>query len=268
VLSTIAFSAVYPVGRKYQPKFAFDIGRWIIGNSQSYFSFKVEFESYEEVNDAGPSIFVLEPHGVFPVTLFWGSLNLLPKQKILCCLSSSIFLVPMAKHILTWAGAISADKSSIIKHLKQDYSVTICPGGVQEVRYLGNKNECVMYLKSRVGVVKLALEQGVPMIPVVTFGLQNTYDFWVPEHPIMGTIGSYLGFYPMIFFGVFGIPFGQAKPCHLNIIIGTPIKVPRLQNPSTSDIEKYQKLLLSAIEELYNSNKKKSGMEHIKLRIV
>ena len=51
-------------------------------NVSPYFSFKLEFEDYEAVDNCGPSIFVLEPHGVLPISLFWGTLTVMKKQQV------------------------------------------------------------------------------------------------------------------------------------------------------------------------------------------
>ncbi|CAM9421688.1 unnamed protein product, partial [Ectocarpus fasciculatus] len=244
------------------------LGTWIVKNSCTYFGFRVEFEDMEAVKAAGPSVFIVEPHSVFPVTLFWGTLDVLPNHTILCCGSSALFYVPMAKHILTWAGLVSADKKTMVKYLQDGYSLNVCPGGVQEVRYLANRNECVMYLRARTGIVRLALEQGVCMIPSISFGLHNAYDYYVIDNDFVNNLGRKLGFFPMVFFGLFGIPFGQAKPCPLTVVVGKPLKMPHIAKPSAEEIKKYQTVFLDAIEKLYEDHKDQNGMSDIKLRII
>lgn len=268
IAAVFTLSMIYTTNRAYQPKIAFKLGTWIVKNCCSYFSFKIEFEDIDAVKKAGPSIFVVEPHSVFPITLFWGTLDVLPMHKMLCCLSSTIFLLPMAKHILTWAGAVSADKKTIVQYLKEGFSLNICPGGVQEVRYLANKDECVMFLKARTGIIRLALEQGVPLIPSVTFGLHKAYDYYVFDNDFANALGRKFGFFPMIFFGLFGIPYGQAKPCPLTVVVGKPISIPHVAQPTAADIAKYQDIFLEAVKDLYEANSAENGMGHISLRII
>lgn len=266
--AVVILSAVCTSNRSYQPAVAFRLGAWIVKNSCTYFGFKVEFEDIDAVKKAGPSLFVLEPHGVFPVSIFWGTLGILPTHKILFCASNALFYVPMAKHILTWTGMISADKKTIVKYLNEGYSINICPGGVQEVRYLANKDECVMFLKARTGIIRLALEQGVCLIPSITFGLHRAYDYHVFNSNIINAIARKIGFFPMIFLGLYGIPFGQAKPCPLTVVVGKPLKVPKIVAPTADDVLKYQNIFLSALEAIYESNKEDNDMGHIRLRIV
>jgi hypothetical protein len=264
----VLLSALYPADREYQPNIAFTFGTWVMKNSIPYYSFKMEFEDFDAVEKAGPSLFAIEPHGVFPISMFWGSLDILPHHKLLCCLSSTMFKLPMTKHVLCWTGAVSVDKKVIEKSLKQGFSLNICPGGVQEVQYLGNKDELVLFLKSRLGITKIAMQQGVCLIPSITFGLQNTYDFWMFSNKYIVQFGRQLGFFPMVFFGVGGIPFSQSKPCPLAVVVGKPLKFPKIDNPTVEDIQKCHDLFLSAMEKLYENNKDRYGMSNVKLRII
>ena len=161
----VFLSALWPVKREYQMAWMLQLGQKIVKLSCSYFSYKLEFENFKAIEESGPCIFLLEPHGVLPVSIFWGSLDVLPHHQVLCCLSDAIFAIPLMKHVLTWCGAVSADKITMLKSLKDGYSLNICPGGVQEVQFLGSSNnECVMFLKSRTGLIKLAKQEGVSVV--------------------------------------------------------------------------------------------------------
>jgi len=81
-------------------------------------------------------------------------------------------------------------------------------------------------------------------------------------------LGRKLGFLPMIFFGLYGIPLGPPKPVPLTVVVGKPIEVPKTDNPSNEEIEKYHFLLIKAVEKLYDDNKALYGCENIPLRIL
>jgi hypothetical protein len=216
----------------------------------------------------GPGIFVIEPHGIFPITMFWGSLDLLKVRKSICCLSSTMFTIPLMKHFLSWAGSTSIDRENIESHLKQGYNVSLCAGGLQEIQYWGNEKECVLFLNSRFGITKVALQNGVPIIPTFTFGLRKTYDQYIPTNQFIVWVGRKIGFFPMIFLGLGGIPYGQAKPCPLSLVLGTPIIVPKIEKPTHEDIVKYHSLFLTSMRKLYEDNQEAHGMSGIPLRIV
>mmetsp|Transcript_6134 Transcript_6134/g.10030 ORF Transcript_6134/g.10030 Transcript_6134/m.10030 type:complete len:329 (+) Transcript_6134:146-1132(+) len=265
----ILVSTFYTVDRDYQPAMCFKIGDWIMGHAVDYFSFKIEFEDMKAVEEAGPSIFAVEPHGVLPISIFWGTVPVLKQHKLLACMSSSIFLMPMMKHFLTWCGATSVDKMVMKKYLKRGFSLNLCPGGVQEIQYLSNTSkEMVFFLKKRVGLTKLALQEGVCLVPSVTFGLENIYSFWKFENDMLMPLARKIGFYPMMFFGLGGVPFAQAKPSPITVIVGKPLKMPQISDPTAEDLEKYHKAFIEAISELFENNKHENGMGDLTLRIV
>ena len=263
----VFLSTVYTVDRAAQPAWAFKLGSWIMNNCTSYFSFKIEFEDINAVNKSGPALFAVEPHGVLPISVYWGSLNILKNHKMLCCLSSSILKVPMMKHFLTWTGAISADKPTMLKYMKDGYSLNICPGGVQEVGYLGDPTQCVLFLNKRLGFTKLALEQGVCIVPAMTFGLHHAYDYWVPKWEICYILARKLRFFPMLFLGLGGVPFFQPKPCPLSVVVGKPIAIPQVDHPTSEMIAKYHSLFVDEMKRLFEENKVSHGMGHVQLRI-
>jgi diacylglycerol O-acyltransferase 2, plant len=286
-------SLLYPIDHQYQPQFLINFGTWMTRTCTAYFSFKVEFENLNLIQNLGPSIFAVEPHGVLPVTLYWGTLNLLSSHKFLCCLSSSILSIPVMKHFLTWSGAISAEKKNLIKYLNNGYSLSICPGGVQEVKYLNNSNEIILFLNQRIGLTKLCLEQGCALVPVATFGLHKIYNYYLfaeADRPtshagpgsksksaksspsnwfsdVLLAVGRKLGFLPMIFFGLWNIPFAQPKPSPLTIVIGKPIPMPKIEKPSAEEIAKYHEVFLREMRRVFEDNKAEHGMGEFTIRI-
>lgn len=52
--------------------------------------------------------------------------------------------------------------------LKEGKSVVVCPGGVQECLYMENdENSETVYLKKRLGFVRMAMQHGVPLVGTV-----------------------------------------------------------------------------------------------------
>lgn len=61
-----------------------------------------------------------------------------------------------------------------------------------------NHNETVLFLKNRFGLVKLAFQYGIPLVPSFTFGQRVSYDFWVPKSKLIHSIGRKVGFIPIM----------------------------------------------------------------------
>jgi hypothetical protein len=43
----------------------------------------------------------------------------------------------------------------------------------------------------------------------------------------------------MIFYGLWGIPYAMPKPCPLTVVVSSPIIIPKIENPTSEDINKY-----------------------------
>ena len=83
----------------------------------------------------------------------------------------------------------------------------------------------------------------------------------------MINIGRSLGVLPMIFFGVWNIPFSPAKPVDYTNVIGSPLILPKIENPSIEEIQKYHQIFIREMTKLYEENKAFHGMENVTLRI-
>ena len=174
-----------------------------------FFHMKVIVEDLDAVEKTGTAIFALEPHDILPLSIFAfnDSLKGFKGHSCLGCLTSACFKVPLMRHVYTWVNATSIDKKNLIKMINQNISPVICPGGVQEVTMLEKDDECVLFLKSRFGFVKLALQFGIALIPVFSFGLNKSFHYVKPSKFLI-SISRKLGFVPMMFFGMWGTPLG------------------------------------------------------------
>lgn len=55
------------------------------------------------------------------------------------------------------------------------HSLALVPGGATEALYAGNGRH-TLKLKNRLGFIRLAMQSGIDVVPVYTFGENNTYD--------------------------------------------------------------------------------------------
>ena len=270
IFSSMIISAIYPINRKLQPKIAFQLGTWIMNNAADYFKIKVIHENLQEINKYKQVLYALEPHDVLPLSIFVfnDNLNAFPGQKCLGCITGACFNIPLMRHMYTWVNATDVGKKNVLKLIADGISPVICPGGVQEVTLMTNKDDCVLYLKNRKGFVKLAIQHGLPLIPVFTFGLKGSFNYWVPKGKFWTNLARRIGFLPMAFFGVFGLPLGPAKPVQYTLIAGSPIPVGAAQpEPSQEEIDKFHRIFVDDLVALYERHKSTYGMEHVNLRI-
>lgn len=263
---------VIPCERKYQPKWALDIGGWIARHAVEYFKMKVLFEDEEALRKSSPSFFVLEPHDVLPLSImaFNDTTGTIKGHKCLGCITSFCFMIPFMRHIYSWAQAVPATKEVINDALSRGISPCICPGGVQEAALItSNRAEINLFLKKRKGFVKIAISHGAPIVPVFCFGLRDSYSFWIANHPYLTWFGRKLGFMPMIFFGAHGIPFGPAKSVPYVNIVGIPIPCvkKKYEDISDAEVDKVHSQYLVAVEALFEKHKCNHGYDNVKLKI-
>lgn len=104
-------------------------------------------------------------------------------------------------------------------------------------------------------------------------------QYWIPKSPLLHQLGRRIGFVPMLFFGVFGLPLGQPKPSPLNMVIGAPIpfreKSGEAKSPSNidkkftdEDVVEYQERFIASMQNIFDENKAKFGLQNTVLRIV
>ncbi|CAF1532113.1 unnamed protein product [Rotaria sp. Silwood1] len=107
----------------------------------------------------------------------------------------------------------------------------------------------------RKGFIRLALENGASLVPVITFGENEhyrQYKNWISNRWIWGR--SIVGYLPLR---------------HLvTTVVGKPIQVNQIVDPSQTDIDQLHDQYLQAIEQLYNTNKANYGFENVKLEII
>lgn len=132
-----------------------------------------------------------------------------------------------------------------------------------------NTKECVLYLNNRLGMVKIAAQHGVPIIPVFAFNQRDIFRYWVPRSAWIHQLGRKIGFIPLVFFGVFNLPYGPPKPCALNIVAGKPIMIPKLEDAQLTDVKlrPYLNEFISSIQRIFENNKAQFNMGDVTLRI-
>eukprot|EP00042_Codosiga_hollandica_P033347 m.221396 g.221396 ORF g.221396 m.221396 type:complete len:201 (+) comp54164_c0_seq12:871-1473(+) len=113
----------------------------------------------------------------------------------------------------------------------------------------------VVYLKKRFGFVKLALETGASLVPVFSFNECNTYSIFGINNPFISGLKKK-------FQSVFGISLPLIKnviprKCNVTVVIGAPLAVPKIENPSKEEVARYLDLYIEALTKLYDENRAK-----------
>jgi len=233
-------------------------------------------EKTEELG-SGPYLFVHHPHGILAMgswlafgTNSLGFPGLFPKVRDWRLVTLNVnFWAPFLREFLLSHGVCSCAKQSLLRLLRLKKSVVLVLGGGSE-SLLSSPNTYDLVLKRRRGFIKVALETGTSLVPVISFGETNTYRTvnqfpygnWIRK--IQRRIEKRLGFtIPIVLgTGVF-LPYGLL-PRHnvtLRVVVGKPLEVPCVDPKSVSKkefqdlVDNYHQQYINALLKLFDENK-------------
>ncbi len=173
------------------------------------------------------------------------------------------FYMPLFRDIFILLGYLSCAKHTLELNLRQGQSIVVVLGGAQEVQYFDKEHYNVIVDK-RYGFFKLALQHGIDIVPVFTFGENDIHKVMNLKNGLFKAVQSFIknffGFYLVPFYGQFAlIPFRQP----MTTVIGNPIKVTQIQDPTEQDVKMIQSLYKEELQHLFNKYQPKYG-KHIK----
>lgn len=164
--------------------------------------------------------------------------------------------MPFLREVIGRLGAIPADASSIRAALRPGNAVIVVVGGAAEA--LDTKpGEYVLTLARRSGFFRLALQHGVDLVPTFGFGENDIFETLKSESLLRSIqLKAYkvMSFSMPIFHGrsVFTYNFGllpYRKP--LTVVVGTPIRVEKVENPTKEQIEAVKQEYIAALRRLH-----------------
>mmetsp|Transcript_49663 Transcript_49663/g.94906 ORF Transcript_49663/g.94906 Transcript_49663/m.94906 type:complete len:317 (-) Transcript_49663:312-1262(-) len=267
---------VFPVVEEEPPAWGKRLAAWIVCAAQRSFPATVQFEDEAAFSPTRPYLIGLEPHSVLPLSLihFGEGSGLLPghlgqEGRKMAFASSIVFYVPLVRHLWSWLGLRPASRECMAKFLKEGRVCILVPGGVQECLHMEQEAE-TLFLRKRVGFVKLAMRHGAPIVPAFAFGQSNTFG-WCRPCPslvpagLVSSVSRLLGFCPIVFWGRWGGPLPFLKPIH--VVVGRPIEVPHVSEPTLEQAEVYLKKYITAMEELFETHKGSvpNAIHHLKI---
>jgi 1-acyl-sn-glycerol-3-phosphate acyltransferase len=204
------------------------------------------------------SINIWHPHGVSGVTpvIHNGYKITSPEYKpTKGVVHYGYFMLPFIKDIIPLLNAIPSDEFSIRDTLQKE-SISITIGGIDEMSRVSPK-DLQLVVRKRSGIFKIALELGIPIVPVLTYGEQEVF----PESE-WGILKCYNDFLYKWFRFRFPFPkldslvnWTRLSQTPLEPIVtytGKPVRTKKILNPSSSQIKKLRDLYIQRLQELFD----------------
>lgn len=220
--------------------------------SRYFLEASVRFEHVPDPVRDRPTIVCINPHGIF--SLAWAFCYLTDElHHLRWCFSTLLNLSPYFR-ILTQLGGYPSNvrKSTILGHMSQRRSIAVIPGGWHEGT-LHHPQHDRIYIRKRQGFIKYALQFGYTVTPTYGFGEKDTYSniqggygfrFWLNNYGILTVFPWGLSWCPFL-----------PRPAKLHTVVGTPIDLPHIPNPSREHVNYWHKIYMAKMVELYDRYK-------------
>ncbi|KAF3935931.1 hypothetical protein ABW20_dc0109120 [Dactylellina cionopaga] len=251
--------------------------------------YPVHLEAEETLSSDRSYFFIAHPHGIMPMGL-WCNFSTeanrvsqkLPGLSFKMCTLESNFKVPFLRDILMALGCIPVSEASIrycLSRRDKPTAVIDVVGGSAESldQRPGNVK---LTIRKRTGFLRIAIEEGVDLVPVFTFGENDT--FYQKDNPRGSWLRLFqeggkkiLGMAPTLFWGraLGDQPWGFF-PMRRKVtsVVGKPVKVPRLpdgvKEVPEEMIDKLREDYITELKSLFERWKHLSSGNEIELDIV
>ena len=205
----------------------------------------------------GPSkkstrMFLFHPHGLLTVGFGLGtSAKFFSKSDTKILITESLTMLPFIGDFVRWNSCYDCSPNAMKKMMKDGENIALIPGGFEETT-LYERGKFRIYLKKRKGFIKYALQFGYTLHPIFVFGEEQTYyalsgftDFrlWINSFKIPA----------ILFMGKYG--FLPHSNLDMVTVVGKGIVFPKIEQPTSEDIDKWHTLYISKIEELFSKYK-------------
>ena len=214
---------------------------------------ETSFEEFDRlVNEEGKTfILVCQPHGVISFTGFCVKIAGHKRVGYLpTAVAAALLKFPILKHVIGMYGLVDASSKNMAKVFRLNGvrgCIYLYVGGIAEL-FRCSQTEERLYLSKRKGFVKLALREGVDIVPFYFFG--NTSILSVLSTGPLAVLSRKLGASVTYFWGFCGLPlprFGQKCIS----VMGRPLGVPHIENPTQEDIDTWHAKYCSEVRRLY-----------------
>lgn len=193
-------------------------------------------------------------------------------DKFPTAVADAILYIPILKHVLGIFGLISASKQSLIHRIRKyngpEGCIVLYVGGMAEL-FLSSSIHETLYLNNRKGFIKLALQEGIDIIPIYIFG--NTSVLSIYHNIYLNYISRKLQISLTLIWGKYYTPIPRDNK--ILYVSGQPLGMPnnkiQVSNVSQQDIDKWHIIYCQQVQRIYDTYKERvPEYKHKKLVII
>ncbi|MGC8928483.1 MAG: lysophospholipid acyltransferase family protein [Myxococcota bacterium] len=222
-----------------------------------YKYFRTAIKGIKNVPDNGGLILVSNHSGALPldgIMLRISLLNEHPSQiDIRFLIEDYIYHLPFAGTFMNRIGAVRACRENAERLLKKGMAIALFPEGILGISKL-YKDRYKIQRFGRGGVIKLAIRNKVPIIPVAIVGAEESYPMIYKIKRFAGLLG--LPYIPVTYTFPFLGPLGLFPlPSKWMIQFGEPIRFDKLKREDAEDpalVSGYNESLRNNIQNMVN----------------
>ncbi|XP_033362247.1 2-acylglycerol O-acyltransferase 1-like [Bombus vosnesenskii] len=223
-------------------------------------------------------LFCSFPHGILPTGVYGafgtdivGCRELFPGLEFRIVILDLFYKSPFCREYFRSCGGLASTPECMNQQLSTRPSppytgraTVLIPGGAAEV-FECKPGTYRILIKRRKGFVKLALQNGNPLVPVCSFGETDTFDqlSW-PDGSFVKRLQEFIrkkiGIPPVLLVGrgFFQYTFGlipRRKP--ITVVVGSPMELPKIEEPTREQVEEYHEKFVKHLEKFFENEKYK-----------
>eukprot|EP00557_Chaetoceros_sp_GSL56_P010099 CAMPEP_0176480724 /NCGR_PEP_ID=MMETSP0200_2-20121128/2431_1 /TAXON_ID=947934 /ORGANISM="Chaetoceros sp., Strain GSL56" /LENGTH=275 /DNA_ID=CAMNT_0017876865 /DNA_START=511 /DNA_END=1338 /DNA_ORIENTATION=+ len=203
---------------------------------------------------AKPKFYAVHPHGAF--CLGWSILfTHIKMTTVRFCFSPALYYSPFFHMWCRLTGKPGkADKASMVKYMKRGEDVALPPGGFEEAT-LTNVHQDRVYIRKRLGFIKLALQHGYDVVPVYCFGENKTYWNMQGAWKLRLWMNSW-GVPSIMIWGAWFLPLlPKRSEIGLYVVCGDALELPKIEDPTKEQVREWHDKYIAALVNLFERHK-------------
>jgi 1-acyl-sn-glycerol-3-phosphate acyltransferase len=165
--------------------------------------------------------------------------------------------VPVLRNMLGVVGVVPGDRENGLQLLREGHLLAVYPGGVDDSFKLAFERHQLKW-GNRSGFAVIAMEAGVPIIPVVGVGIDQMYKVVGREKFLGRTLFNSSRYDLPVALGVLGTPIPRRYP--QRFIVQAPIDTSGNPN-NPEDVERVRAATYASIESKLREIRKIEGLE-------